>query len=34
MIIIQKLMRKIYKLYYTSSSERYIKYLKREGKSW
>ena len=31
MMIIQKLMRKIYKLYYTSSSERYLKYIKMGG---
>ena len=28
MMIIQKMINKIYKLYYTSSSERYLKYIK------
>ena len=29
-----KIFNKLYKLYYTSSSKRYIKYLKSGGKSW
>lgn len=31
MMIIQKMINKIYKLYYTSSSERYLKYIKMGG---